>query len=339
MTRILRDADLVDPGSLREIVDRIEAGYRVDAEGGVVGIPRARREAGGVTLAWLGASIPSMDLVGFRSYLYRSDGYDRGEQIVALYRATTMELRGLCLGREVGQIRTGAAIAAAIHLVDPGLRTIGLIGTGVQARRALASLGSVLRLDRVLAWSPTPSHREAFRAWSKSTLGLSVDLLASATEVAHDAPALVLTSSSESPVVTRESLGAPKLLVSISGYRRPEIDVTVLDAAPQVWTDSVEQAGAPGTLFEDPRRRAKLRPLGAAVADGSAFSTDAHRIILNTGAAWQEVLVADLLLQRAARMGHGTELPLPAPHNPGVGEAGAPRALDATSWTEAPRPG
>jgi hypothetical protein len=97
-------------------------------------------------------------------------------------------------------------------------------------------------------------------------------------------------------------------LVSISAYRRPEIALSLLDAAPRIWTDSRDQAGGRGTLFEDPSRYRKLRPLASEEDAAALRDSQTTRIIINTGAAWEEVLLAESLWQTALPNGGGVDL-------------------------------
>ncbi|HUZ80302.1 MAG TPA: hypothetical protein VMV28_06780 [Thermoplasmata archaeon] len=309
--RILRDLDLQELVDLPKVVERMEAGYRADARGDVVPFPRSRFEARGVFLAWQGAAIPSEDLLGYRSYAYNAEGYDRGEQVVALYGYSSMDVRAVFVGRLVGNLRTGAALAAALHLAEPGVQEVGFIGTGDQARNALACIASTLRPSRVVAWSPTLARREEFRAWADRVLGLRVELGQDAAEVVRSVPAIVLVTSAENTVVTSEMIAQPKLLLSISAYRRPEIDVRLLDSATRIWTDSVAQASGPGCLFEPDARRAKLRPLGEGIADGSTRDQTSTRIIINTGAAWEELMLAEMMYELAESRDLGVSVAMP----------------------------
>ncbi len=309
--RILRDLDIQELVDLPKVVERMEAGYRADARGDVVTFPRSRFDARGTFLAWAGAAIPSEDLLGYRSYAYNAEGYDRGEQVVALYGYSSMDVRAIFVGRLVGNLRTGAALAAALHLAEPGVREVGFIGTGDQARNALACIASVLRPSRVVAWSPTLARREEFRAWAERVLGLRIELGQDAAEVVRSVPAVILVTSAESTVVTSEMAAEPKLLLSISAYRRPEIDVRLLDSAARIWTDSVAQASGPGCLFEPDARRAKLRPLGEGIADRSARDQTSTRIILNTGAAWEELMLAEMMYELAESRDLGVSVAMP----------------------------
>ncbi len=312
MTRILVDDELRDLIDLPRVVSRIEQGYQADGRGQVVPLPRTRTDTQGTTLAWMGAAIPTSGLLAFRSYLYGSDGHDRGDQLVALYGHKEMELRAVFLGRLVGNLRTGAALAAALHLIQPSLHDVGIIGTGYQARNALACVAAVFPRPRVVAWSPSREHRTSFGTWARSSLGLEVVLAGGTEDLLAQTSNVVLVTTSESPVVTGPMLREPKLLLSISGYRRPEIDTPILDGARQVWTDSVVQASGPGTLFEGAERRSKLRPLMQGVLDGSIRNEHSTRIVLNTGAAWEEVVTAQLLYELATDRKVGQEIVLPA---------------------------
>lgn len=319
MTRVLRDEELRELVDLPRAVAALESGYRADARGEFVVLPRHRADAGGRGLAWLGGAIPARNLLGFRTYVYRPDGYDRRQQLVALYDHASLELRGLFVGGLVGNLRTGAAVAAALHLAEPGLTEVGMIGTGAQARHALACMVAAFPHLRVVAWSRDPGHRTEFRDWSERTLAHPVELAANARETVAAAPAIVLTTSSETTVVSKEMVDAPRLFVSIAAYRRPELDPRLFDEAELVWTDCVAQAAGPGTLFAPAGRRAKLRPLGEGVESGALRDRTRHRFVLNTGAAWEELLVGELLLEAAEARGRGTEIPWPeGPGDPGL---------------------
>ncbi|HTP54725.1 MAG TPA: hypothetical protein VML94_07210 [Thermoplasmata archaeon] len=309
--RILNDAEVTRLVDRKSAVDRMTEGYRADARGEVYPLPRRRTEAHDVTVAWMGAAIPSADILGFRTYLYDRKGADRGDQVVALYRYSTMELKALFLGRTVGTLRTGAAIAAAVGFASPNVDSLGLIGTGAQARHALACAATIRRWRSVSAWSPNPERRATFARWGEETLGLPVRAVGGADEVLAEAAAVVLTTSADSPVVTPKMLPGPRLLVSLSAYRRPEIDPRLLDAASHVWTDSVEQASGPGTFFQAGTMRDKLRKLADADSLADLRDPASTRIVINTGAAWEEVVLAESLWQSAERSDAGWSTTLP----------------------------
>lgn len=297
--KILTDTEVARLIDRQLTVGLMTEGYLADGREEVFPLPRSRTQASDVTVAWMGAAIPTQDVLGFRSYLYNNEGADRGDQVTALYRYSTMELKGLFLGCLIGNLRTGAAIAAALRFAEPELDSLGLIGTGTQARQALACAAASLPLRSVWAWSPNRERREAFRQWAEETLHLGVSLGEGGTDVLHRAKAIALVTSSEVPVVTSNMVPGPRLLVSINSYRRPEIDTKLLEAAPHVWTDSVEQARGPGTLFHNDFMRSKLVKLAHSDHLKDLRDQSSTRIVINTGAAWEEVLLAESIWRSA----------------------------------------
>jgi alanine dehydrogenase len=308
--RILNDGEVERLMDRRRAVELMVDGYQSDGRGEIFPLPRSRTEAHDVTVAWMGAAIPSTDILGYRSYLYNTEGADRGDQVVALYRYSTMELKALFLGCLVGNLRTGAALAAAVRFVRSNTDSLGLIGTGTQARQALACVAAALPLNSVWAWSPNPDRREAFRRWAEDTLQVKVRLGNDAAHVLRETEAIALTTSAETPVITPDMMPGPKLLVSINSYRRPEIDLRMLEAAPHIWTDSIEQASGPGTLFHKEDMQGKLLRLAHDKGLAELRDTTSTRIIINTGAAWEEVLLAESLWRSAELSGVGLQATL-----------------------------
>ncbi len=126
-----------------------------------------------------------------------------------------------------------------------------------------------------------------------------------ARHVLREAEAVALVTSSETPVVTREMLTEPRLLVSISSYRRPEIDLPLLEEASYIWTDSLEQASGPGSLFQSGQLRGKLRTLADVARVSDLRDEGTTRMVINTGAAWEEVLLAESLWRSAEEVDAG----------------------------------
>lgn len=311
MVRLFHDVDIHALAHLPNVVAQMEGGYRADARGEVVLFPRNRYDSERVSLAWLGAAIPTEGVLGFRSYLYGPDGGDRGHQLVVLYGYPDMVLRAIFVGRMLGNLRTGATLAAALRLIEPNVREVGFVGTGTQAKSALACIVATSHPSRIIAWSPNPEHREQFQNWSEHALHVEVELRSNVADLVRESPTIVLATAAERTVISAEMVSEPRLFLSISAYRRPELDPSILDAAPRVWTDSVVQASGPGTLFDSEVRRQKLAPLGQGIADESARDSSSHRIVVNTGAAWEEVLLGKYLLKRAESNNVGIVFEIP----------------------------
>ena len=83
--------------------------------------------------------------------------------IVILYSIETAEPLALLHEFLLSGMRVGATTAVAVDLLaPPGAATLGLFGTGKQARNALEAIAVVRPLARVNVFSPSAAHRDKF---------------------------------------------------------------------------------------------------------------------------------------------------------------------------------
>ena len=92
-----------------------------------------------------------------------SKGLPSGSGMMALFDAATGRPAALLLDNGfLTDIRTGAAGAiAADHLARPNIHTVGVIGSGIQARHQVRCLHVVRPFARIVAWSPTRDRLDA----------------------------------------------------------------------------------------------------------------------------------------------------------------------------------
>jgi ornithine cyclodeaminase/alanine dehydrogenase-like protein (mu-crystallin family) len=142
-----------------------------------------------------------------------------------------------------------------------------------------------------------------------------LDSADSLEDAVRDARVVVLATSSTQPVVSPQMLRPDALVATIQGYRanQHDVDPRIYERADVIWTDSVEQASGPGTLFERSPLRSKLEALGRGAASGRIRDSSRVRVIVNTGAPWQEVIVANALLAAAESRAQGIVAELPSP--------------------------
>src|ERR1019366_8726921 len=129
--------------------------------------------------------------------------------IVTLYRLQDGEPLALLDGRPITDLRTGAASGvAARHVPVAGPVSVGVIGSGNQARTQLESLAAVYDVKSAAVCSPTAVNREAYAREMSAKLGIPVTAVGSAEAAARGRPVLAAASSSKSsePVVRGEGL-------------------------------------------------------------------------------------------------------------------------------------
>src|SRR4029079_13713049 len=89
-----------------------------------------------------------------------SKGLPSGSGLMAVFDATTgMPVALLLDNGFLTDIRTGAAGAiGAEALADTRINTVGVIGSGLQARHQVRCLRCVRTFSRIVAWSPDRAH-------------------------------------------------------------------------------------------------------------------------------------------------------------------------------------
>ncbi len=221
--------------------------------------------------------------------------------VVLLYSLVSGELLALVDGRLITDLRTGAASGVAARKVPiDGPVTVGIIGSGNQARTQLESLAAVYAIESAAVYSPTQANREAFARAMSAKLGIAVTPAASA-ETAVRGRRVVATASNArnpEPVVYGDWLQDCRLLCAVGNTRRQfaELDLQCFRRAGFVIVDSlhaIEEAGelrqadAAGELPE--ARRATL----ARVVTGEvAVPAQGLVIFKSVGTALQDLTLA-----------------------------------------------
>lgn len=135
MTIILQDTDLADPSCMITAIAAVKNFMLAYAHGKTLSPPRhhvAFSNYGDLVFT-IGGNMDDKPLAGFRVYdTFAGSGQT---QLVAVWAVDSGQLKGLVLGTQLGALRTGAIGGVAIrYLSDPNAQSIGIIGSGLQAR-------------------------------------------------------------------------------------------------------------------------------------------------------------------------------------------------------------
>jgi alanine dehydrogenase len=241
--------------------------------------------------------------------------------LIALFDGRSTALSALIDGNRVTGIRTAATAAMAARLLAPaGPLKVAVIGSGFEARGLLEAVSVCLPLSSVRVYSPTPASRERFALSFRDEHGLNI--------VAADTPAdavagadLVLCaarSRDESPTL-RGAWLAPGMTVVSLGSTLPEqreVDAETLARAARIVADMPDEvlhdtgdalaAAAAGIDVAG-----KLVALADVAAGRVAGRRSADEIVIykSVGSALQDVVIAEMLFERARARGLGIALP------------------------------
>jgi ornithine cyclodeaminase len=159
---------------------------------------------------------------------------------IVLLDSSTGALLAVMDGRYITEARTAAVSAVATKLLArPEAGTLGLIGTGVQARSHLEALGYVRPLREVRVWSPNGAHRERFVREMQPRTRARLLAAASAREAVDDAELVVLASAACEPVLFSDWISDGTHICAVGACRpdQREMDTALVRRA-RVFVDS-----------------------------------------------------------------------------------------------------
>lgn len=303
MAIILGDSDLDRLPVMQIAIAAIEEAILARSAGNLVSPPRHNVSfAGKGDLVFtIGGTLDEASIAGFRVYdTFRGA---RHEQIVAVWSAETAELQGLIIGTRLGEIRTGAIGGIAIrYMSSPDARTVGIIGSGQQARAQLEAVALVRELTHVRVYSRSEQRRHIFASEMENRLGIPVEPVDTPRRAVSKADIVICATTSLTPVIEAGWL-KPGVHVTTVGPKtvgEHELGLDVAEAADLVATDSLEQVRAykaPFFLHGSPSAE-RMVDL-AAIVSGKIIARqtpDQTTLFCSAGLAGTEVVVAAHIL-------------------------------------------
>ena len=239
---------------------------------------------------------------------------------ILLLDPETGSLQALMDGRYITEARTAAVSAvSARFLAKADASTMAIIGTGVQARSHLEAFAHVRQLKDVRVWSPKAASRDRFVSDLSGPVTASIRATATAEEAVRGADLIVLVTSSATPVIKDEWVGAGAHVVSVGACRPEQREMDpALVARARLYVDSRAAAlvesgdvvmGIADGVFAASHIRGELGEVVLGRVNGRQSDHDVT-IFKSLGMAVEDVVAADLVLRRAVETGAGTELTL-----------------------------
>jgi ornithine cyclodeaminase len=236
-----------------------------------------------------------------------SRGLPSGSGLMAVFDAGTGMPAALLLDNGfLTDIRTGAAGAvAADELARSRIDTVGVIGSGLQARHQIRCLSIVREFHRIVAWSPTRARLDAYCDEMRAE-GYDVRAANNVQELCTTADLLITATPARDPLVRAEWLrgGMHINAVGSDSVGKRELAAECLRRADLVVVDRLAQCAAFGEL-RHAIDAALLAvgdvhgELGAIVAGRKPGRTNDRQITIAdlTGVGFQDTAIANAALQ------------------------------------------
>ena len=198
-------------------------------------------------------------------------------------------------GGHLTDLRTAAVSAMVARELGRTDSSLGILGTGMQARLQARLHAEVLRLDRVTVWGRDPDRLAACVRELSASLGVRTVAAASPAEVASAARLIVTTTASREPLLRAADL-LPGTHVSAVGADTPgkqELDPEILRRASLLLVDSLPQCLKLGELQHAPSEAPRAVEIGAFCAKPVEYDRAGVTVADFTGLGAEDLFIAE----------------------------------------------
>ena len=222
-------------------IEAVEAGLRKMALEEAFNVPRSRCQTDHAMLHVLPAAAKTLGVIGYKAYVTARAGTHFH---VTIYDGKSGEMLAVLQAGHLGQMRTGAASAVATkHLARKDSTTVGIFGSGKQARTQLLGVTRVRKVTRAVVWSPSEDRRTAFAREMSEACGIEVVPAANPEDAARGLDIICTATTAREPVLFGAWLSPGQHVNAIGSnfLAKAEIDAEVVKRANVVTIDSKDQ--------------------------------------------------------------------------------------------------
>jgi alanine dehydrogenase len=297
---------------MAEAVEQMEALFNRLAAGESMNQPRRRLvlPAGSVLNYMAGA-----DRAYFGIKVYSTHPAQGAHFLFLLYAAADAKPLAIFEANYLGQIRTGAASGYATKLLSrKDSSTVGVIGSGFQARTQIEAMCAVRPVRKVKVWSRSEEKRRAFAEECSTVLGVDVSAADTAEEAVRGSDIVITATNARKPVLESCWI-APGTHVNAMGSNqgnKRELPEELILRADLIAVDSLEQARMESgdllmVLEPEQWRDRNIRELREL---SGRPSVDAITIFKSNGIAAEDVASASYIYEKALREDRGHSVPI-----------------------------
>src|SRR5262249_42702380 len=189
---------------------------------------------------WAGGK--TLGALGFRSYITNRPG---AHFHFPLFDGKTGEPQAWMQADYLGQVRTGAAGGVATKfMARPDCATVGIFGSGKQARTQLQAVCRVRPVKHAVVFSPNTERRAAFAAEMRQVCQIEVVPTANPEVAARNRDIVITATASRDPVLDGDwfSEGTHLNVIGSNFLGKAEIDAKTLKRVKKIAVDSKDQA-------------------------------------------------------------------------------------------------
>jgi ornithine cyclodeaminase/alanine dehydrogenase-like protein (mu-crystallin family) len=242
MALFFGEQQVTDLLTMEMAIAAVEEALKQQGLGSAINNPRTRVRLPTGQLHMMGAALPLRGVIGYKAYTaFRG----KARFHVMLYSTDSGELLALLQADRLGQMRTGAASGVATkYMARPEARSVGIFGTGWQARSQLEAVCAVLQIQAIKAFGRDATRRQAFCTEMTQQLGTPVEPAETPEAAVKGMDVVITSTSAREPLFdgNRLELGAHVNAIGSNALIRREVDDTTVRRSALIVVDSKEQA-------------------------------------------------------------------------------------------------
>jgi ornithine cyclodeaminase len=197
-------------------------------------------------------------------------------------------------------VRTAAVSALVARELGRRDKTLGIIGTGIQARLQAEIHAQVLPLERIILWGRNPARVEECRKDIAKFADVSVAAIPA--ELAYETRLIVTCTASRAPLLRAHTIH-PGTHISCVGSDSPgkrEIDAAILESAALVLVDSRRQCEKLGELQHAAAISGRVVELGEFFASPRPVEARSVTVCDFTGLGVEDLYIAEYCWEKIA---------------------------------------
>jgi ornithine cyclodeaminase/alanine dehydrogenase-like protein (mu-crystallin family) len=315
MPLFLTEQEVAELLTMEQAIEAVQSAFKHIGSGHATNNPRSRIRGPKGTLHLMSGALLDSGAMGFKAYTVFRGG---ARFLFLLYSAESGDLLALIEADKLGQMRTGAASGVATKfMAREDATTVGIFGTGWQARSQLMAVCAVRPIRFVGAYGRNAGRRDAFCQEMSEQLQVEVQSVARPEEVLEGADIVITATSSREPVFSGEYVrpGVHINAVGSNALIRRELDEVAVERSELIVVDSKEQAKIEAGDFLPLIERGRLcweqvHELGEVVVARVKGRQTADQITLfkSLGVAIEDVAVGLRVYENAKQAGLGRAL-------------------------------
>ena len=229
-----------------------------------------------------------------------------GQGMILLFdQATGQPLIALLDDAILTDVRTAIAGQICAEMFTNKIRSIGVIGTGRQARLQVTYLKNITNCRTVNVWGRNKKKSQKYKD-DLFKYGFNVRISKSVKELAEKSNLIITTTSSEKPLLHESDikLGTHITAVGADTVSKRELDISILNRADLIIADSISQCKVRGeishALLKNIINSDEVIELGSILSGNRQGRTSKDQISVAdlTGVAVQDLQIAKVVYEK-----------------------------------------